>query len=424
MKIKKEGYFLEKMTMKELAAPLIKAIDSFNYLLKSHHRRTTVIAYAIGKKMGLTEDEMTDLVIAAAMHDIGALSVQERNSLIQEDVDNPTPHCLMAYHMLKSFDVFHNIAHILKHHHVKYSDIDIIEDNVAIQSHIIHLADRVDIYISPDVFILDQKEDVISKIKERTESIFHPDVFIAFEKVCKSDIFWININNMPMDYVLNMINFDLNVELSLDKVVEFAQVISRIVDYRSRYTATHSYTVGHLAFHLGKLFGLGNEKRTKLLITGLLHDIGKIGIDPGIIEKKGKLTDSEYNQVKLHSYYSGQILLELSKSEWFKDIVHWSVHHHEKVDGSGYPYGISGEEYDIGNKIIAYSDIIAALTEDRPYRNGMSIDDAFALIKVRMADSIDFEMYETIIKNKEEINDVVKFCQTEGQKVYAETYSI
>lgn len=163
---------MDKISLKELAFPLIKAIDSFNYLLKSHQRRTAVIAYRIGQEMGLTHEELVDLVVAAALHDIGALSVQERDSLIQEDVENPSPHCLMGYKMMSIFDLFSDIAWIIRHHHIRYSDLDRYHEDIKIQSHIIHLADRVDIYISPDLFILNQKAKVTESILQRKGKVF------------------------------------------------------------------------------------------------------------------------------------------------------------------------------------------------------------------------------------------------------------
>lgn len=102
---------------------MIKAIDTFNYLLKSHHRRTAVISYHIGKELRLNNDQLMELVMAASLHDIGALSVQERDMLVKEDVLNPTPHCLMGHRMLSSFIVFKEIAQAIKHHHIKYEDL-------------------------------------------------------------------------------------------------------------------------------------------------------------------------------------------------------------------------------------------------------------------------------------------------------------
>lgn len=414
---------MQNVTLKDLAVPLIKSIDSFNYLLKSHHRRTGVISYMIGKEMGLTQDELTDLVLAASLHDIGALSVQERDTLIVQDVEDPNPHCIMGFKMLRSFEVFKNIAMIIKHHHIKYGNRHVYIEDIPIQSYIIHLADRVDIKIDPNRFILDHKQDVIDHIEERTGEVFNPDVFKAFMNVCKSEIFWININNMTMDQLLDKIDYTFEVNLNLSQIVEFGHVISRIVDYRSHYTAAHSFTVAHIAHHIGKIIGMSKEDNIKLLVAGLLHDIGKISIDPGIIEKKGPLTDSEYNQIKLHSYYSGQILNELNQTEWFQDIVTWAKNHHEKLDGAGYPLSLQDEEIDRGTRIITISDILAALMEDRPYRNAMSIESAFDIIEQNSCKGLCKDLVDTLRTHKEDLNQIILFAQKEARAYYSSQYS-
>ena len=403
---------MDKLSLKELAVPMIKAIDSFNYLLRSHHRRTAVASYHIGKKLGLSNDHLLELVIAASLHDIGALSVQERDMLIQEDVTNPQPHCLMGFHMLKSFDVFRDIAQIIKHHHIIYKDsLNIKEGEVLFASHIIHLADRVDVLVSTDKHILSQKNAVTEKIQEKVGDVFHPEVFEAFKEVAKTDIFWIDINNMSVSQLFKKIDFSLDFELSLENTVEFALTISRIIDFRSKFTASHSYTVAHLAEQIGKYFRFDEERCKKLLIAGYLHYIGKIGIDPGLIEKNGPLTDDEFNMMKLHAYYTGQILSELNTSEWFREIVTWAEHHHEKSDGTGYPHGIGKEKLDNGTKILAFADVIAALLEDRPYRKGMELEKAFSILREEIAPKISSKIFQVIEQNKEEINQVVIRCK-------------
>ena len=403
---------MQKLSLKELAIPMIKAIDSFNYLLKSHHRRVAVISYHIGRQMNLADEELFELVVAAALHDIGALSVQERDMLIQEDVTNPQPHCTMGFRMLSTFDAFVDIAQIIKHHHINYQHSQSMPvDEVLFQSHIIHLADRVDILISPDEFILNQKARVTAKIQEKVGTIFHPDVFSAFELAAKSDIFWIDINNLTIEQLFRKFNFSIDFELTIDNIIDFALTLSRIIDFRSRFTASHSYTVAHLANLLGNYFGFDDEQCKKLMVAGYLHDIGKIGIDPGIIEKKGPLTDDEFNLMKLHAYYTGQILNELNSSEWFSEIVTWSERHHEKVNGSGYPFSLDGASLDQGVKILAFSDIISALMEERPYRESLSVDTAFDIIENKIAASLSREMFDEIKLHKEEINQVVQECQ-------------
>lgn len=403
---------MEKLTLKELAVPMIKAIDSFNYLLKSHHRRVAVISYNIGRAMNLDEEELFELVIAASLHDIGALSIRERDMLIQEDVLNPEPHCVIGHCMLSSFKAFKSIAQIIKHHHIQYEDsLKIKNEKILFASHIIHLADRVDVMINQDEFILNQKESIYNRIKRKTGTVFHPDVFHAFEQASRADIFWIEIANMNMEQLFKKLNFKLNFMLTIDNVLNFALTISHIIDYRSKFTATHSYTVAHLASLLGSYFGYSEEKCKKLKIAGFLHDIGKIGIDPGLLEKNGPLTKEEYNLMKLHPYYTGQILNELSNSDWFKEIVTWAERHHEKADGSGYPYALKAEDLDDGGRILAFSDVITALMEKRPYRDSQSIEEAFKIIDEELAQNISKEMFEVIKQHKEEINALILKCQ-------------
>ena len=409
---------MDKLTLKELALPMIKAIDSFNYLLKSHHRRVAIISYNIGRALNLSNDDLFELVIAASLHDIGALSIQERDMLIKEDVTNPQPHCIMGYHMLNSFDVFKNIAQVIKHHHIAYEDFLKAKDGeVPYVSHIIHLADRIDVLISQDTFILNQKDNISEVIQHKVGTLFHPEVFEGFIKASKGDIFWIEISNMSLDQLFKKIDFSIDFNLTIDNVIGFAQAISQIIDFRSKFTAAHSYTVAHLASLLGKYFNFSEEKCKKLMIAGYLHDIGKIGIDPALIEKDGPLTNEEYNIVKLHSYYSGQILSELNTSEWFSEIVEWTERHHEKSDGSGYPYALDDTVLDEGVKVLAFADVITALMETRPYRKSMSIDDAFNIIDEKLAFNISPEIFEEIKKHKNEINDMVLECQ---KHTYAE----
>ena len=400
---------MEKLSLKELAVPVIKAIDSCNYLLKSHHRRTAVIAYHIGKKMGLGHDQLFTLVISAAIHDVGALSVQERDLLVREDVQNPRPHCDMGCKMLSSFAPFAEVARVIKHHHIRYASMQDMPDGaVPLESHILHLADRVDIVINPDVFVLKQKSAVVEKIRTNVGTVFHPQVFEAFAAAAVPDIFWIEINNLELDQLFRRVDSSLNFALSLDNILEFALTISRIIDFRSHFTASHSYTVANLAYEIGKIFGFSRERCLKLKISGYLHDIGKIGIDPGLIEKDGPLTDDEFDLVKLHTYYTGQILSSLSISEWFNEIVTWAQNHHEKSDGSGYPYSLQEDNLDLGCKILAFSDVIAALMEDRPYRKSLSIDTAFEIIRDKLAAKISATMFETIALHKQAINDIVE----------------
>ncbi len=414
---------IDKITLKELAFPLIKSIDSFNFLLKSHHRRVAVISYYLGRYLRLEENRLADLVIAAALHDIGALSVQERDMLVQKDVLDPRPHCIMGYKMLVSCQLFSNIARIIKHHHIYYEDSERYPD-APLESHIIHLADRIDIYIDPNRFILNQKKETMEAILEKCGTAFHPEICQAFSEVAKADIFWIELSNMTMDQLLKKIRYDYDYTLSIEQILQFGTVVSRIIDFRSSFTASHSCTVAHLSAFIGWKSGLDEETCTKLKLAGLFHDIGKIGIDTAYIEKKGPLTEEEFNQVKLHTYYTYQILNELSLAAWFEEIVQWSSNHHEKTDGSGYPYRKSGAELDFGTQIVSYADMLSALMESRPYREASPLDTAIEMIRDEMSPILYPEILEVIEKHKDEIVQIVNRCANEMAKVYSKNIDV
>lgn len=409
---------MEKYTLKDVAIPLIKAIDTFNFLLKNHHRRVAIISYQIGRAFGLDSEELANLVVAASIHDIGALSVEERNHLIREDVEDPDPHCIMAYRILSQCEIFKDIAHILRYHHISYDLVDTYQDSIPIQSHILHLSDRIDIYLDPNQEITSQADEVTEKIHRRVGHVFHPDVFQAFQKAVNEPDFWSNIETVSMDDILNKVNFTWDIVLDKEQISRFSTVLSRIVDYRSHYTATHSYTVGRVANRIGQILKLDDEYCFKLLIAGNLHDIGKLGINPGIIEKNGPLTEDEYVEMKTHTSFTAEILDDLTKYSWFSDIVTWAKHHHEKSDGSGYPEGLERGKLDLGSFIVAYSDIISALLEDRPYRSRMTPEEMLKVLKNKEAYRLDLGLFKQIKRHLKEIVYTVRESQFGATRIY------
>lgn len=115
----------------------------------------------------------------------------------------------------------------------------------------------------------------------------------------------------------------------------------------------------------------------KIKIAGLLHDLGKLSIPNDILDKPGKLNEEEYMKMRSHTYYTKKILREIGGID---DIAEWAANHHEKLDGSGYPEGLKDKDLDSVSKLMAVCDMYQALTEDRPYRRGMSSKDAIDII--------------------------------------------
>ena len=146
------------------------------------------------------------------------------------------------------------------------------------------------------------------------------------------------------------------------------EALARTVDAKSKWTAGHSERVAELAVKIARAMNWSNERLELLLRAGLLHDIGKIGIPIVLLDKPGKLTDEEYETVKAHPAIGGKILEPI---QVYKDILPLVTQHHERFDGKGYPAGLSGNEIDIGARILCVADVYDALISQRPYREGL-----------------------------------------------------
>lgn len=144
--------------------------------------------------------------------------------------------------------------------------------------------------------------------------------------------------------------------------------LSKAIDARDTYTAGHSERVTQISLKIGQAIGLSSEQLNALEIAALFHDVGKIGIPDQVLNKPGKLTDEEFNQIKEHSSIGVDILKSI---EFLDDTLTMILHHHEKYDGSGYPSGISGEAIPLESRIICVADSYDSMTSDRPYRKGL-----------------------------------------------------
>jgi putative nucleotidyltransferase with HDIG domain len=150
--------------------------------------------------------------------------------------------------------------------------------------------------------------------------------------------------------------------------LSFATALVATLDARDRYTAGHSAAVAIYARDVAARLGLSDDEKQVAHLCGLVHDIGKIGLPPGLLEKPGALTLDERRQMQEHSAVGERIL---AKVEDYAEIARIVRHHHERMDGMGYPDGIAGEEIPLISRIIAVADAYNAMTSDRPYRDAM-----------------------------------------------------
>jgi putative nucleotidyltransferase with HDIG domain len=172
--------------------------------------------------------------------------------------------------------------------------------------------------------------------------------------------------------------------------LSFASALVATLDARDRYTAGHSAAVAVYSRDIAKRLGLSEEDQQLAHLCGLVHDIGKVGLSPGLLEKGGALTLEERRQMEQHPVIGERIL---SKVEDYADIARVVRHHHERVDGLGYPDSLHGEEIPVLSRIIAVADAYNAMTSDRPYRDAMPS----RVARLRLAQAVESQFDTTVV---------------------------
>jgi len=172
--------------------------------------------------------------------------------------------------------------------------------------------------------------------------------------------------------------------------LSFATALVATLDARDRYTAGHSAAVAIYARDIAHRLGLSEEEQQLAHQCGLVHDIGKIGLPPGLLEKPGALTLGERRQMEKHSEIGERIL---AKVEDYAEIARIVRHHHERWDGQGYPDGIAELEIPLISRIISVADAYNAMTSDRPYRDAMPS----RVARMRLAQGVESQFDTTIV---------------------------
>jgi putative two-component system response regulator len=168
----------------------------------------------------------------------------------------------------------------------------------------------------------------------------------------------------------------LNKKLDATEDVLFA--LARAVEARDRYTIHHAERVGRISQEVGSLLGFDAEDDELLYQGGVLHDLGKIAIPDAILLKPGKLDPDEFAVMQQHSAEGERICLSLKSVAFYLPIIR---HHHERIDGNGYPDHLRGTDIPIGARIVAVADSWDAMTSDRPYRPGLELDEALTRLR-------------------------------------------
>lgn len=347
---------------------LTDALDLVGVTDHGHDKRVGIIAHTLAGRLGLSTATQERVFVAGLLHDVGVSSTFAHDHLVAEDqwgeVDR---HCDRGARLLASLEGFASLAPVVRHHHRPWisPELAALPREARLEPNLVFLADRLDAWISPGI---GSRPAALAKARASLGTLFPGAFGPALESIARDPGFWDDIEgarlSQRVDAILHGIAFE---PLSAKDLATVPFLMAAIVDAKCPYTAEHSFRVAAIARRMGEALGLSSRECEELRTAGLLHDIGKLAIPDGIVNKRGPLDAGERRVMEGHASHSYDVIVRLPGLE---RVAQLARHHHERDDGRGYPDRIGGPSLPLAARILGVADVFQALTQRRPYRPG------------------------------------------------------
>ncbi len=351
-----------------------------------HSLQVAYMSKSMGMELGFSKHRMN---VIAFLHDIGLLNPVQVNQVQRiHGVENASMrnwlaldsglqenHAVIGSRIVSKIKDIAELSEVVEKHHY-YSMLLDPSNEQDVMANVIHLADTVSISLISG-------ERTVKHIDEVKQNIANSNEFLeeardAFEKISEKKGFWWSV--VDEDTLYNEFEQDLEENtLSNNDLQSLGDILMYMTDVKSKFTTFHTERIAYLSRLLARRAHLGDERSMEVFFAAKIHDLGKMATPISILEKPGKLTEEETFIMQRHIFDSFLIVggREAIEKHW---LLQWGINHHERLDGSGYPWGRSGAELDLESRIIMLADVFVALTEDRPYRKGMSVESSLDII--------------------------------------------
>ena len=262
-------------------------------------------------------------------------------------------------------------------------------EQIPLYARIALLAQIVDVFHSASGPVAARKE-----VQQRAKRWFDPTLVQLFEQVSNNDTFWQTLASPTLEQqVFALLAGEGERPLDEDYLDEIAAAFGQVVDSKSPYTAGHSGRVALYTDMLAQELGLSPERRRWLKRGALLHDVGKLGVSNTILDKPGKLNAEEWAAVQRHAEFTENILSRISA---FAELARVAGAHHERLDGQGYPKGLTAGQIALETRIITTADIFDAITAARPYRGAIPIPKTLDIMAETVGTAIDADCFAAL----------------------------
>ena len=258
-----------------------------------------------------------------------------------------------------------------------------------------------------------------SDVKILIDAINYAKIYRYIKKPYTPDELLMIVESCLETYQLKLDNENLIADLK-DLFTGTVKAIIEALDAKDSFTLGRSRRVAFYALKIANKMSLTPGEISKIELAGLLHDIGMIGVAEEILNKTQKLSDEEYEKIKMHVQYSVKILEDIKQ---LYEIVEIIKYHHEYYNGEGYPFGLKGEEIPVGSRIIAIADAFDSMVSNRAYRTGLTPDEAVQILRENSGKQFDPALVEIFVNVLPEALQEVEEYEKERKKILTQEES-
>ena len=246
-----------------------------------------------------------------------------------------------------------------------------------------------------DVFHSHSGRDAsVAEVKRRADSWLDPKLVRIFLELAEAHQLWEQLQSPFIDSRVAALLPADQIRFVDDEFLDsIASAFGQVIDAKSPYTADHSARVGDLALRVGEAMNVPPFRRRGLYRAALLHDVGKLGVSNSILDKPGPLDEREWEEMRGHANHTLEILDRIGP---FREMAAIAAGHHERLDGRGYPFGLSDELIRRETRIITVCDFYDALSSARPYRRSLDRDEALGIMSEAVGSAIDAECFDAL----------------------------
>lgn len=388
-----------KLDLTDMLYALSFALDNIEVELlgvdTGHGRHVAYLALLMGREAGYSDEELRDFVGCCLLHDNALtefihdeLSHSSMSESLSVDLSQLAElkgdklyrdHSVVGEQNIRLMPFRTDVKNVVLFHHENADGSGPLGMTVAetnLKSQILRLADYIDVASHLTTITSEEFETLCRKVKSGEGTLFSGEAVELFLKTVDYN----KILRLQREDILSCLHEELPkvlLDYSDEEIRNISRLFAKIVDYKSEFTQNHSTDVAKKAEFMARFYGFDDEKAIRFYFAGAMHDIGKMVVSNDILEKPGKLTEDEFAKMKNHAAATYYILNQIKE---IPDITKWASSHHEKLNGTGYPQGLTGEELSFEERIMACIDIYQALTEKRPYKDGMSHEKSISIL--------------------------------------------